>query len=524
MKQNQDLNAVLQYLKKESIFIDETEFEYQYSSHPEYPSLLAVSDTLSFFKVYNMAFRISNVQLEELPKNFIAVLKQENKDKFSYISKDESTFLVDGTKFSKEKFIIEFQNIVLLAEKDKNFADTNAKSHFLEFSLLVLSFILFSSCFFFSHSSLIAYSLLLTAIAGLYLSTETFRQILGLKEGIASKFCNVTAETSCENILTSKKWKLFDIFNLSDISIVFFASQIIAIILFSLLNLSSLFFSLLSIGSWLVVPLSILSIYYQWKVEKKWCPLCLAIIGVLYGEMFLVYGFLFNENIALQFDVQVIVLCISILLFLSSFWLILKPIFLKNKELKEQNAKNTRFKRNYSIFKKLLVEKEKYEFPVNEYSIILGNMDATTTIQIITNPFCGHCKKAHEILHDIVSRYHKKIKIHIIFNLDVSDNENKNLNVFRKLHKIFIQKGKKQFEVDLAHLFETPTKIEYIKDYKSSEIESKIDDVLKIQYEFCLKNDFNFTPNIFINGYEFPDLYERQDLKYFIPELIEDKF
>ena len=40
---------LFQYLEKDKIFIDQTEFEFQIQSHPNYPSLLAISDTLSFY-------------------------------------------------------------------------------------------------------------------------------------------------------------------------------------------------------------------------------------------------------------------------------------------------------------------------------------------------------------------------------------------------------------------------------------------------------------------------------------------
>ena len=47
------------YLKKQNVFINEKEFAIQYESHPAYPSLLAVSDTLSFFNVSNGALHVN---------------------------------------------------------------------------------------------------------------------------------------------------------------------------------------------------------------------------------------------------------------------------------------------------------------------------------------------------------------------------------------------------------------------------------------------------------------------------------
>ena len=42
-------NYLFQYLEKENITIDKSEFSFQIESQPDYPSLLSITDTLSFF-------------------------------------------------------------------------------------------------------------------------------------------------------------------------------------------------------------------------------------------------------------------------------------------------------------------------------------------------------------------------------------------------------------------------------------------------------------------------------------------
>lgn len=41
-------NQLFQYLEKEEITFDKNEFLFQIQSHPDFPSLLSISDTLSF--------------------------------------------------------------------------------------------------------------------------------------------------------------------------------------------------------------------------------------------------------------------------------------------------------------------------------------------------------------------------------------------------------------------------------------------------------------------------------------------
>ena len=51
----------------------------------------------------------------------------------------------------------------------------------------------------------------------------------------------------------------------------------------------------------------------------------------------------------------------------------------------------------------------------------------------------------------------------------------------------------------------------------------RINEILESQFIWNKKNELTFTPAIIINGYHFPDEYERNDLLYFINELVEDE-
>lgn len=46
---NENYHFLFEYLKKEQITIDRNEFLFQIQSHPESPSLLAISETFDYF-------------------------------------------------------------------------------------------------------------------------------------------------------------------------------------------------------------------------------------------------------------------------------------------------------------------------------------------------------------------------------------------------------------------------------------------------------------------------------------------
>ncbi|PIV92825.1 MAG: hypothetical protein COW44_12695, partial [Flavobacteriaceae bacterium CG17_big_fil_post_rev_8_21_14_2_50_33_15] len=109
------------------------------------------------------------------------------------------------------------------------------------------------------------------------------------------------------------------------------------------------------------VPIILLSLYYQKFVEKKWCPICLSIVGILLFEL----GYTFY--LQSFFDFSINFFGITLYLFTSTLvftiWYFLKNSLKKLNRLKEAEVKANRFKRNYSIFKRILTSNEKFVLP-----------------------------------------------------------------------------------------------------------------------------------------------------------------
>ena len=155
--------------------------------------------------------------------------------------------------------------------------------------------------------------------------------------------------------------------------------------------------------------------------------------------------------------------------------------------------------------------------------IILGNKDSNTIITIISNPFCGHCKDAHEIMDDILAKHHNDVQIQVILktNLETENEESKKL--FRSLIAIYKQDGETAFIKALKYWFDNKN-IETWFDLFPVNTSTEFDAIINAQYKWCEENDYNFTPTIFVNGYEYPQTYDRKNLQFFISDLIEDSF
>ncbi len=109
---SKNLTYLFQYLDSEQITIDKSEFEFQVQSHSDYPNILALSDTLSFFNIKNGAIKVAIDDLELLPNHFIAVLSDETgAKKLNFVSKNDNDYFVTKDKNASKIKLSELEKI-----------------------------------------------------------------------------------------------------------------------------------------------------------------------------------------------------------------------------------------------------------------------------------------------------------------------------------------------------------------------------------------------------------------------------
>ncbi|CAA9200803.1 vitamin K epoxide reductase family protein [Flavobacterium collinsii] len=518
----ESFSNLFQYLEKERIYIDKTEFEFQIQSHPDYPSLLAISDTLSFFNIENLSAKIDKTQIEILPNRYIALFAEDfGNPQFHIIEKEKEDYFLVRERgrilISKKKLEEGWGEIVLLVEKSI-FEDVSTKNkenyNWFLFGIIAILFLFF---LYSSKTVLPIYLFFLFSAIGVLFSIAALKDLLGTKSKLINNFCNITKSTSCASVVDSKKWKIFEVINFSDLSIVFFSSQLIALFLLTLNNKVASFFSLEKIFLLSSIPFILTSIYYQKFVEKKWCPICLAIILIILTELvfvfFIDFGFVFLLDASLLFFFSFV--------FTLAIWGQIKKVLNKQKELRGKLLKAIRFERNYENFKNNLLVKPK--IILSNTPIILGNAESETIITIISNPFCSYCKEAHEIIESILEKHYNDLQVRIILKTNFEDENEDNRKLFRSLIHIYMLNGEKIFMQALKNWFENKNLKNWFGLF-SVDTTDEFDTIFYSQNKWCQDNDYNFTPAIFINGYEYPQAYSRENLIFFIDEVIEDNF
>jgi hypothetical protein len=110
--------------------------------------------------------------------------------------------------------------------------------------------------------------------------------------------------------------------------------------------------SILLILAWMNVaalPYTIFSIYYQWRVAKQWCILCLTTQVLLIAEFIAAFFLGSFLNSILISDNSVQILLASFIL-PCMMWFFLKTLLLQNQEAKRRKRELLRFKYDNRIF------------------------------------------------------------------------------------------------------------------------------------------------------------------------------
>lgn len=514
------------FLSSNEISYNKEELHLQLLSHPFFPSINAITDLFDHFKIENVAAELPKEAsiISELPDVFLAHIKEGNIEKIVLVVKKNNELkLIYNAKTTKnlsnKEFVGLWTGVIVAIDKDESVKNSNSQTVLKPYAIGAFALLIVASLIL-NPISIIGYGYLIITLIGFYISILLVQKELGLHSKSLDKFCEASENNSCDDVLNSKGAIIFGIFKLSDVGIVYFSSIITSIFLFNLIKAetSNQLFYYLSVLSLLFIPYSI---YYQWRIIKKWCPLCLIVLGVL-----LVQGLqmLLFTNIVFTLNSTEIIVPLFSLLLLSIVWAELKSGFKKKQEFTILQLEHYKFKRNSSLFITALKASDKKEMTIpgiNE--IVLGNKSATLKIVLVTNPKCFFCKEAHQVFHEVLKGRKDDIQLIIRFNINTSNPEtNEGLKISNQLLEIYKNKNEEEATKALDEVYSEMEAEAWLQKWKSTTLLNHVSELEKAK-EWCVNNVVNFTPAVFINGYLFPKEYNKKDISFFIDNLIEEE-
>jgi uncharacterized membrane protein/thiol-disulfide isomerase/thioredoxin len=523
------------YAKKLNIKVTGTSLTEAFEENPYYPSLYSLGNTFDRFGIANQSARVPASELHQLEAPFIAYVSRNGPSEFVLVTETgEHVKYTTGSgksySVSKDAFLQSYREIVFVAEAsdasgEKNYdsnlkkekAAANKNNALIAGGLLIL--VLFAILFFAPLLQLEGTSgivnvivLTLAKLTGLGAAIVLLLYEIDHTNQLAAAFCRAGAKTNCDAVLNSKASKIMGV-SWSEIGFFYFAATLL--FLFAPTVAIDFKVPMMAVASTAVALFVPYSLYYQWRVIKQWCPLCLTIQVALVLELIVsLDSFWFGERSFVSTDAvsTIITLCICTLVPIVA-WYFLKSVLRAAKDSKSNLAAYKRLLYNPDMFNLLLNQQAAIAEGWEDLGITIGNPKAKHTILKVCNPFCGPCAKAHPVLEAIIET-NPDYNLKVIFTASDANGDNGGL-VARHLMAI-ASKGDGKITANALDEWYTAPK----KDYNSfatrfpmnGEVEQQREKI-RAMHHWCELAGIAYTPTIFVDGKKLPEAYGVEELK-----------
>ncbi|TGD57654.1 vitamin K epoxide reductase family protein [Flavobacterium humi] len=510
------IHLVKKYLDINRFSNEKPAFEDLFLSHPNYPSVFAITDSLDMLSIENIAIKVPKEQFPELPEAFLAIFKEE----LVLVHKKDGQIAIETAKAEKKQipsnaFLEDWNGVIIAMEPNEAVTGKSVAFNYkgLQYGLPAVALIALSLAF-------NAYGLnhaitLITSVIGLIISIFIVQEKLGYKNEMVSKFCNINPNTSCDSVIKSNQSEINKWVGFSDLPLLFFGVNVLSVLLQPVGSVPIV--GALSVIS---IPVIIYSVWLQKFKVKKWCVLCLAVSIVIVAQA-VTFWMAFGSEVNIAFSNLYFYLFVSVLF--ASIWLLLKPV-LEDKVKAEGSAKELkRFKRDYKLFDFLSKEIPVLDGFQRLEGLVFGNKNAEVNLAIIISPSCGHCHKAFQDAYELYLKFPEKVFLNVLFNINPENNENPYKPVVENLLALNHHDPKKAEEAIIDWHIKKMGLDQWKEKWAVTTIDMKANHQIHQQYHWCGANEFNYTPVKLINGKMFPNEYEISELKYFFNAFSEEK-
>lgn len=490
-----------------------------YQEHPHKYSLYGISKMLTDYKIENIAIRSKNKTktLRELEVPFVAYVASDFVIVFR-ITQENVDYLWRNKPISvpPEKFLDIWTGIALIAEPDNYSSEPNYKENkkkeiygnirkntlFL-FSILLVSLLLIQSNQSYSIGHTVA---LFINSAGIYISTLLLLKQMHIQSDYADKICSLLLhQGDCNNILESDAAKLWGVISWSEVGLGYFISNSIIIVCFPQL------YPYLALFNIFTLPYTLWSVWYQKKIARQWCPLCLIVQVVLW--------FLFLNNTICGY-IQLPVVSTSYTLWISCIYTIpflvinsIVPVLANSKKIEQITYEINSIKATDEVFDGLLKKQPYYKADKSDSAMLWGNTEAENRITVVTNPHCNPCATMHNRLVNLLNSTGNGYCIQYIFT-----SFNKELESSTKLLIALYQNTDSASFLNALEDWYKQGKYQKENFFQKHpfDIEStKVTNELNNHNKWSEETKINSTPTLLFNGYKLPKNYKVEDLSYF---------
>lgn len=541
------VKATLKFLSLLNVKVNAGTVNETLQNHPDWPSLLCISDALNTWNVPNAAGKIAWADIDQLPVPFMAYMHNPEHPIAVVTKINELTVeayqhtFSKVTVFTRDAFFGQWKGIYLIAEPGLDSGEANygqRKWQHLLTGLLPIG--LLALCLFiaienlqfkiatnsFPLSNWSIWVQFIIMIAGVGISAMLLWYEFDKNNPLLKQVCTGIAKGDCNAVLTGAQSKVFSWLSWSEVGLLYFAGGMLTLTFSTNLNSA---IHLIGYLHFLALPYTVFSVYYQWRVAKQWCVLCLGVQVLLVAGTLNYFVGNFQPNLVFLPQINILN---TLLCYLGPvlLWFSLKPYLLQLQQAKTTKRQYLRIKFNTEIFETLLKKQKAISLPKDDIGILLGPINAKSILVKVCNPYCGPCSKVHPKIESLLHNL-PNLKAQVIFT---TPNNTDNPAYHPVNHLLAIQENYRDEKVMKQALDDWY--LSNKKDYDSFAAKYPLNGELAKQGnridamdKWCKTEDIRATPTIFITApgnlnqeenflYQIPDAYSIEDLQYFLQE------
>lgn len=506
---------IFRFIRDNNYRITFDEFTKHFTSHPDYPSLYAISDSLKHWNIEALVVQVPREELDRLPESFVAVTEEGGAQSIVYVRKKGDKILIREEKnkktIDKDAFLHRWTGIILAIEPDtvkKGLRIPVSGVHYVLFFFALLAIVLrfVTGPFAFADIAFFA-----VCVLGIFISVLAIRETLGFFSGTVHKICNAGNRTSCGEVLSSRGAKVFGIFTLSDLCLVYFLSLGLVAVMVPGVSGALTTFVLAAAA----VLLSLYSLYYQAVIVKKWCVLCLGITVLLYLQFTIVL-----LSSVFRFDYTAALVTLLVFALVTPGWLWVKENLEKLKTLENAEVDLLKLKRNKNVFRAILRDSDKIHRDTLKELFVpgIGKEEAPEMMYGVLSPSCIHCKTAFLNYADLIEEESGNMQFGILFNVNPENEKNPYLDVCYKVLEIHEKEGRENAVNALKVWYESGFELAGWQEKYGISNNDKYKAIVGAHYRWCKENNISYTPATIVREHIYPMDFAVKDLKFFIAD------
>lgn len=500
--------------------------------HPDYPSLKSICDFFKNFHIDYYPLKMEEKELFGLSEPFIAHCN-EGGGKILLIYKigNKRVVYADSDRGRKEVstdwFLKVWSGVVILLEpKEKSGEqDYNEKRKDEQVKNSIVPFFIFIFCLicvysFFSGFSVTGipqikfFIIALTKSLGILFSLLLFQRELEIRNEFTEKLCHIATNVDCNAVTRSEGSKIFGSISWAEIGIAYFSGGLLLLFLLTYSEAKAIF----SIISVMALPYPLYSVFYQGFKIKKWCPLCLLVQAVLICEFMLLVNSFSLEMITIN-GIGLVLITLSIIL---SLVLLIKFLFISQKDEENIYLRLMKMKRNQAIFLSQVKQGAKIEIPESRYSLIFGEKECKVVITVFLSFYCTYCAKMYKSIKALIDN-NSTVKIRLIFGTPTDDLSTRVTRLVCSL----MERGETNKVPGLLEKWynaDQKQRTGLLKSFQASKENNLESEFILLNSELFKANKIDGVPAVFVNSYPIPKTYELEDIKYFTEEIGSEAF